>query len=139
MKKSKGWRFDFRGPNLFWQRGLDCIMSSPNADLIAVSLACSKDLKSPYYRMGTPRVSSVRTLLEKVGDLRTLQFWSNQLWHFLTFTDLHKTWSNCFGLSSTIFNWVFSFRLFKSFFDAKLFLRNSENTYYIQKLKIVSW
>ena len=57
----------------------------------------------------------------------------------MTFTDLHKTWSNCFGLSSSIFEWLFSFQLLKSFFDAKLFLRNSENTYYIQKLKIVSW
>ena len=41
-------RFDFRGPNLFWQRSVDFIMSSPNADLIAVSLACPKDVKSPY-------------------------------------------------------------------------------------------
>ena len=23
--KRKGWRFDFRGPYLFWQRGIDCI------------------------------------------------------------------------------------------------------------------
>ena len=38
-KKNKGWRFDFRGPKLFWQRGVDCIMLSPNADLIAVSFA----------------------------------------------------------------------------------------------------
>ena len=54
-KKVKGWRFDFRGPNLFWQRCVDCIMSSPNADLIAVSLVYSKDLKSPY-RMGPPEL-----------------------------------------------------------------------------------
>ena len=47
-KKSKGWRFDFRGPNLFWQRDGDCIMSYPNAELIAVSFACSNDPKSPY-------------------------------------------------------------------------------------------
>ena len=47
LEKSKGLRFDFRGPK-FWQRGVDCIMSSPNADLIAVSLACPKDVKSPY-------------------------------------------------------------------------------------------
>ena len=62
------------------------IISNPNADLIAVSLACPTDPKSPY-RMGPP-VSSVRNL-EKVGDLETLQFWSNQTLAFLTFTDLH--------------------------------------------------
>ena len=52
----------------FWQRGADCIMSSTNADLIAVSLVCTKDSKSPF-RMGPPRVSSVWNLLEKVGCL----------------------------------------------------------------------
>ena len=31
----------------FDKRGVDCIMSYPNADLIAVSLACPKDAKSP--------------------------------------------------------------------------------------------
>ena len=50
--KERGWRLDFRGPNLFWQRGVDFIMSSPNADLIAVSLACPKDAKSPYSMYG---------------------------------------------------------------------------------------
>ena len=44
-------------------------MLSPNSDLIAVSLAYPKDLKSPY-RMGPPRVSSVRNLLEKVLRLQ---------------------------------------------------------------------
>ena len=48
-------------------------MSSPNADLIAVSLACPKDLTSPYRMyMGPPRESSVRNLLEKVGNLRDI-------------------------------------------------------------------
>ena len=51
--KSNGWRIDFRGPNLFWKRGIDCIMSSSNADLSAVSLAYPKDPKSPY-SMGPP-------------------------------------------------------------------------------------
>jgi hypothetical protein len=46
-------------------------MSSPNADLIAVSLACPKDPKNPY-RMGPPRESSVRNLLENVGNLRDI-------------------------------------------------------------------
>ena len=53
-------------------------MLSPNADLIAVSPACLKDLKGPH-SMGPPSVSSVQNLLEKVGDLDI----------FLTFTDLH--------------------------------------------------
>ena len=26
--KKRGWEFDFRGPKLFWQMGVDCIMSS---------------------------------------------------------------------------------------------------------------
>jgi len=51
-------------------------MLSPNADLIAVSPACLKDLKGPY-SMGPPRVNSVQNLLGKVGDLDILQFWSN--------------------------------------------------------------
>ena len=36
----------------FDKRGVDCIMSYPNADLIAVSLACSMDAKSPYSMYG---------------------------------------------------------------------------------------
>ena len=40
-------------------------MSDPNADLIAVILACPKDPKSPY-RMGSSRVCSV-------GNLRRLE------------------------------------------------------------------
>ena len=50
------------------------IMSSPNADMIAVSLACPKDPKSPYsvYTVWGLLVSSVRKLLEKVGDLRDI-------------------------------------------------------------------
>ena len=48
-------------------------MSSPNADLIAVSLACPKDPTSPYrMHMGPPTESSVRNLLEKVGNLRDI-------------------------------------------------------------------
>ena len=34
-------------------RGVDSSMSSPNADMIAVSLACPKDPKSPF-SMGPP-------------------------------------------------------------------------------------
>ena len=62
-------------------------MSSPNADLIAVSLACSKDLKSAY-SMGPPRVSSVRSLLEKIGDLRDIAVLVQSNLVFLTFLDL---------------------------------------------------
>ena len=56
--------------------------------------------------MGPP-VSSVRNL-EKVGDLETLQFWSNQTLVFLTFTDLHlrgQTVSDYHPLF--FFNWGF--------------------------------
>ena len=63
-------------------------MSCPNADLIAVSLACPKDPTSPY-RMGPPRESSVRNLLEKVGNLRDIAVLVQLNSAFLTFTDLH--------------------------------------------------
>ena len=63
-------------------------MSSPNADLIAVSLACPKDPTSPY-RIGPPRESSVRNLLEKVGNLRDIAVLVQLNSAFLTFTDLH--------------------------------------------------
>ena len=46
FKKSKGWRLDFRGPNLFDKGVKTVIMSNSNADLIAVSLACLKDPKN---------------------------------------------------------------------------------------------
>ena len=46
-------------------------MPSPNPDIIAVSFAYPKDPKSPC-RMGPPNGSSVRNLLEKVGDLRDI-------------------------------------------------------------------
>jgi len=87
-------------------------MSIPNADLIAVSLACLKDAKSPYSMYGASLQLSLvsrvqlRTLLEKVVDLSALQFWSNQTLAFLTFTDLQQTWSNCLRLSSSIFQGV---------------------------------
>ena len=65
-------------------------MSSPNADLIAVSLACPKDPTSPYrMHMGPPRESSVRNLLEKVGNLRDIAVLVQLNLAFLTFTDLY--------------------------------------------------
>ena len=35
---------------------------------------------------------------------------------FLTFTDLHKTWSNCLGLSSSIFDFGSIFSVVKKLF-----------------------
>ena len=62
-----------------------------NVDLIAVSLACPKDLKSLYsvYRIWGLIVSSVRNLPEKVGDLRDIAVLVHSNLTFLTFTDLH--------------------------------------------------
>ena len=61
-----------------------------NADLIAVSLACPKDPTSPYrMHMGPPRESSVRNLLEKVGNLRDIAVLVQLNLAFLTFIDLH--------------------------------------------------
>ena len=60
-------------------------MSGTNADLIAVSLACTKDPKS-LYRIWGLIVSSVRNLPEKVGDLRDIAVLVHSN---LTFTDLH--------------------------------------------------
>ena len=63
-------------------------MSSPNADLIAVSLACPKDPTSPYrMHMGPPRESSVRNLLENVGNLREIAVLVQLNLAFLTFID----------------------------------------------------
>ena len=63
-------------------------MSNSNADLIAVSLAYPKDPTSPY-RMGPPKESSVRTLLEKVGNLRDIAVLVQLNLVFLTLIDLH--------------------------------------------------
>ena len=61
-----------------------------NADLIAVSLACPKDPTSPYrMHMGPPTESSVRNLLEKVGNLRDIAVLVQLNLAFLTFIDLH--------------------------------------------------
>ena len=61
-----------------------------NADLIAISLACPKDPTSPYkMHMGPPTESSVRNLLEKVGNLRDIAVLVQLNLAFLTFIDLH--------------------------------------------------
>merc|ERR1711993_234135 len=77
-----------------------------NADLIAVSLACPKDPTSPYrMHMGPPRESSVRDLLEKVGNLRHCSSCPIKLGIF----DIYRstlTQSNCLGLSSSILNGI---------------------------------
>ena len=61
-----------------------------NVDLIAVSLACPKDLKSLYsvYRIWGLIVSSVRNLPEKVGDLRDIAVLVQSNLVFLAFLDL---------------------------------------------------
>ena len=93
-------------------------MSSPNADLIAVSLACPKDPTSPYrMHMGPPTESSVRNLLEKVGNLRDIAVLVQLNLAFFTFTELHFTvkLSRIIGLDFQI-----GFALFrKIFLDAK--------------------
>ena len=48
FEKIMGGRFDFHGQNYFDKGVQTSIMSCQNADLIAVSLACPKDPKSPY-------------------------------------------------------------------------------------------
>ena len=78
-----------------------------------------KNPKSPS-RMGPPRVSSVRNLLEKVGDLRGIAILVQSNLAFLTFTDLYLQsqtvsdyhplfcfWVFCF-LKSTIFGFLWS-------------------------------
>ena len=60
-------------------------MSSPNADLIAVSLACSKDQKSPY-RMGPPKL-----VMKAPGESKRLEKHYNSgpiKLAFLTFADV---------------------------------------------------
>ena len=77
-----------------------------NADLIAVSLACPKDPTSPY-RMGPPRESSVRNLLEKV--VRLERHCSSSPIKLGIF-DIYRstlTRSNCLRLSSSILNGFF--------------------------------
>ena len=95
--KKRGWEFDFRGPKLFWQMGVDCIMSSQVQILtwLQLILHVPRMQKAHIVYMGPPYNSpwvcrvQLQTLLEKVADLRALQIWSNQALAFLTFTDLH--------------------------------------------------
>ena len=83
-------------------------MSNPNADVIAVSLACSKDPKSPYRIWGPPRVSSVRNLLEKVGDLRHCSSGPIKIGIFDIYRSISAE-SNCLGLSSSFFAFGYTF------------------------------
>ena len=116
--------------DFFWISGPLCnSMSSPNADLIAVCLACPKDPTSPYrMHMGPPRESSVRNLLENVGNLRDIAVLVQLNLAFLTFIDLHLQ-SNCLGLSTSIYKWVF-WIWNKIIFECKcgpVFSRSSKN------------
>ena len=59
-------------------------MSSPNADIIAVSLSCPKNPKNPY-RMGPPRACSVRNLFdERYCNSGPIKLW--HFWHLLIYT-----------------------------------------------------
>ena len=85
-----------------------------NADLIAVCLACPKDPTSPY-RMGPPRESSVRNLLENVGNLRHCSSGPIKLGIF----DIYRstlTQSNCLGLSTSILNGILTKKIIYIFF-----------------------
>ena len=86
-------------------------MSSPNADLIAVSLACPKDPTSPY-RMGPPRESSVRNLLEKVGNLRDIAVLVQLNLAFLTFIDLYLHSQTVSDYHPLFLNGPFQFNFF---------------------------
>ena len=86
-----------------------------NADLIAVSLACPKDPTSPY-RMGPPRESSVRNLLENVGNLRDIAVLVQLNLAFLTFTDLHFHSQTVSDYHPLFFNGVFEVKKLYTYF-----------------------
>merc|ERR1711993_5788 len=81
------------------------------------SLACPKDPTSPYrMHMGPPTESSVRNLLEKVGNLRDIAV--------LGIFDIYRstlTQSNCLGLSSSILNGILTKKILNVFFGFKGF------------------
>ena len=84
-----------------------------NADLIAVSLACPKDPTSPYrMHMGPPRESSVRNLLEKVGNLRDIAVLVQLNLAFLTFIDLHLRSQIVSDYHPLFLNGLFQFNFF---------------------------
>ena len=90
-----------------------------NADLIAVSLACPKDLTSPYkMHMGPPRESSVRNLLEKVGNLRDIAVLVQLNLAFLTFIDLHLCSQIVSDYQPLFSNGFLDFEKIKLFLDA---------------------
>ena len=91
-------------------------LSSTNADLIAVSLACPKDPTSPY-RMGPPRESSVRNLLENVGNLRDIAVLVQLNLAFLTFIDLHLRSQIVLDYQPLFINGFFEFEI-KLFLNA---------------------
>ena len=97
-------------------------MSCPNADLIAVSLACPKDPTSPY-RMGPPRESSVRNLLEKVGNLRDIAVLVQLNLAFLTFIDLHLHSQTVSDYHPLFLNGLFQFNFFLDAMARSLILK----------------
>ena len=103
-------------------------MSSPNADLIAVSLACPKDPTSPYrMHMGPPRESSVRNLLEKVGNLRDIAVLVQLSLAFLTFIDLHLHSQTVSDYHSLFLNGLFQFNFFLDVMARSLILKELRN------------
>ena len=91
-------------------------MSCPNADLIAVSLACPKDPTSPYrMHMGPPTESSVRNLLEKVGNLRDIAVLVQLNLAFLTFIDLHLRGQTVSDYHPLFFKCFFCIEYFRFF------------------------
>ena len=88
-------------------------MSIPNAEMIAVSLACPKDPTGPYRKhMGPPRESSVRNLLEKVGNLRDIAVLVQLNLAFLTFIDLHLHSQTVSDYHPLFLNGLFQFNFF---------------------------
>ena len=84
-----------------------------NADLIAVCLACPKDPTSPYrMHMGPPRESSVRNLLENVGNLRDIAVLVQLNLAFLTFIDLHLHSQTVSDYHPLFLNGLFQFIFF---------------------------
>ena len=99
-------------------------MPCPNADLIAVSLACPKDPTSPYkMHMGPPRESSVRNLMEKVGNLRDIAVLVQLNLAFLTFIDQHLHSQTVSDYHPLFLNGLFQFNFFLDAMARSLILK----------------
>ena len=93
-------------------------MSSWNADLIAVSLACPKNPKSPF-GMGPPKLVVFENSWRKLETWETLQFWSSQNLASLSFTEIYtKPCQTVSDYHPLFLFWVYIFalRTFKKIF-----------------------